>query len=208
MLKFLPVSSGAILDVGCGEGNFIASARKNRIIKEAWGIEPNKEAAIVAANKVDRVMVGTFDLVVQDLPRGHFDVVFFNDVLEHMVDPDRAISKCHEILSDQGYIAASIPNVRYVTNLFNLIIKKDWYYADSGILDRTHLRFFTKKSIERFIQDAGFELMHIEGINLNKNIFVRFLNILSFGFFEDALPAQFILTARPCKNYRPAKVVL
>ena len=81
------------------------------------------------------------------LPDNNFDVVIFNDVLEHFENPWAVLENVKTKLNASGVVVASIPNVAYITNLVELILKKDWRYKpEGGILDKTHLRFFTKKS--------------------------------------------------------------
>jgi hypothetical protein len=78
-------------------------------------------------------------------------------------------------------------------------LKKDWQYKDDGILDITHFRFFTKKSIERMFTNAGYKIVSIEGINPTGSIKVKLLGWLSFGLFADAKFMQFATVAR-CMN--------
>lgn len=86
MIDFLPVTAKRILDVGCGTGNFGASI-KIKMNVEIWGIEIDKEAARAAITKYNNVLVGDILEVIPGLPLKYFDCIFFNDVLEHLVDP-------------------------------------------------------------------------------------------------------------------------
>ena len=107
-----------------------------------------------------------------------------------------------------GVIVGSIPNVRYHKNLFNLLFAKDWEYMDWGILDRTHFRFFTEKSLRRSLSSAGFEVEDFRGINggiefglskwkLAYSLFAMLSIALSLGYFNDIKHQQFAFRARP-----------
>src|SRR5215475_6407456 len=86
MLEFIPPDATAILDIGCADGTFGSFLKKKNTV-EVWGIEPNQSAANVAAQKLDRVICSAFDRRLA-LPSGKFDCIIFNDVLEHLVEPE------------------------------------------------------------------------------------------------------------------------
>ena len=107
---------------------------------------------------LDNVLVGTYEEVYDDLPNEYFDLVICNDVIEHMVNPDSFLQSIKNKMTNDGVMIGSVPNVRYLQNLSNLILKKDWEYVNSGILDRTHLKFFTEKSLKDTILNNGFKI--------------------------------------------------
>lgn len=160
--QFIPDDYSRVLEVGCGEGNFRTHLSKSC---EYWGIEPCREAAESAANKLDKVLVGRFDQLIDKIPENYFDLVICNDVIEHMEDHDFFLSEVRRKLSDDGIISGSVPNVRFWKNLRNLVLRKEWCYTDEGILDRTHLRFFTEKSFKRALNENGYKLLLFSGIN-------------------------------------------
>lgn len=200
ILQFIPQNIQKTLDVGCGIGNFSEAVRRLRN-NESWGIEPVCEIAKIAAGKLDKVLNGSFDEVWTDLPKKYFDCIFFNDVLEHMFDPIDALLKVKENLMPSGYVVASIPNVRYMGNLIELLIKKDWEYTNSGILDNTHFRFFTKKSIIRMFSNCGFAIESIEGLNPLRSRKFSFLNTILLNNLEDARFLQFLVIARSSNSH-------
>jgi 2-polyprenyl-3-methyl-5-hydroxy-6-metoxy-1,4-benzoquinol methylase len=163
MLEFVPPNATAILDVGCADGTFGSLLKKQRHV-EVWGIEPNQSAANSAAQKLDRVICDAFDRSLA-LPAGKFDCIIFNDVLEHMLDPASALSLARALLGSGGCVVASIPNIRHFPTVWKLVICGEWEYKEFGILDETHLRFFTRLSIIRLFQEAGFTIQRIDGIN-------------------------------------------
>lgn len=204
MLSFVPTSSRRLLDVGCGTGTFGAWLKQRRQI-EVWGVEPFASAAAKAADKLDRVITGPFGPEA-DLPAGFFDCIVFNDVLEHMVAPDHALRYAKTLLSAGGAILASIPNVRYLPVLWQLGVRGSWEYGDCGILDRTHLRFFTKSSIIQMFQNEGYAVKSISGINpymgipsASRRLWLayRVANFLFMGKFADLKFLQFAVVAGP-----------
>ena len=195
MLDFIPSSSGKILDVGCGEGCFGLKLKK--LGMEVWGIELNRESAVIAQKKLNRVIIGDVFNLIDDLPDHYFDCVVFNDVLEHLIDPFTLLMKLKKKLSAKGFVVASIPNVRYFYNLKNLVIKKQWKYEDDGILDKTHLRFFTKDSIRETFNLLGYEVLRIEGIHaFNPSWMFKLLNLVLFGQLSDTKYLQFACVVR------------
>ena len=197
ILAFLPPSCQLLLDVGCSEGGFGAAVLAAGRSAEVWGIEPHAPAASVAGTRLTRVFTTLFGESL-DVPDGHFDVVTFNDTLEHMVDEYAALRLAHRKLKAGGTLVCSVPNVRYIENLKSLLMDADWQYADSGILDRTHLRFFTKKSIRRTVEACGFVVQHVEGINSHwwSGWKIGLLRLLFRKAVEDARWLQFVLVAR------------
>jgi len=195
MLQFIPEGSKKILEVGCGEGIF-ASAVKKKMNAEVWGVELSDDAAKKAEKVIDKVFHADFTTIINTLPQNNFDCIVFNDVLEHIPDPFTLLENIKVLLKENGCVVCSIPNVRYIGNLVELLLKKDWQYKDGGILDITHFRFFTKKSIERMFSNAGYELVRIEGINPTKSMKVKLLGWLSFGLFSDSKYMQFATVAK------------
>ncbi|MBD8349393.1 MULTISPECIES: class I SAM-dependent methyltransferase [unclassified Dysgonomonas] len=197
IFPFIPQNIEKTLDVGCAAGVFSNKLKKERN-PETWGIEMQKEAAEIAKTRLDKVLIGSFDEVSDDLPQQYFDCVFFNDVLEHMPYPETCLTKIKANVHPKGKIIASIPNMRHIEVLRELLFQKDWKYKDSGILDRTHLRFFTKKSIIRMFKDCGYKIDLIKGINsVSPYCLTSILSKLSLNSLDDIKHKQFIIVASP-----------
>lgn len=200
MLEFVPLTSMKILEIGCGDGSFAALVKK-KLKSEVWGIELEEIPALMAKEKLDKVLIGDFQLVKEHLPEHYFDCIIMNDVLEHFTRPEIILEHVKKFLSSSGTIVCSIPNVRYFDNLYEVLVKKDWEYKPSGILDATHYRFFTKKSIVSMFQNVGYDVVQIKGINKTflskkKKVFSRFLNLILLNFIEDTFYLQFACVAK------------
>jgi 2-polyprenyl-3-methyl-5-hydroxy-6-metoxy-1,4-benzoquinol methylase len=199
MLPFVPTTSRRVLELGCAEGAF-AIMMKQRMSAEVWGIESNARAAARAGAALDRVLVGDADARIVELPDAYFDAVICNDVLEHLVDPTVTLALLRRKLTAGGVVVASIPNIRYFPALRTLIFQADFPQDDDGIFDRTHLRFFTRKSIVRMFTTAGFTVQRIEGITARRRFLGVVLAVLSFGFFTDGFYLQYACVASPEKG--------
>jgi 2-polyprenyl-3-methyl-5-hydroxy-6-metoxy-1,4-benzoquinol methylase len=196
MLDFVPTTALSVLDVGCAEGAF-SRAVKNRTGAEVWGIEYDPHAAEHAKAVIDRVLVGDANEQIAKLPDGYFDVIICNDVLEHLVDPYATLVQLRGKLKPGGVVVASIPNIRFLPALSQLVFRRDFPQEDSGIFDRTHLRFFTRRSIVRMFETSGFTVRSINGINAYYPPYGVLLAVLSFGYFADAFYLQYACVATP-----------
>lgn len=160
MLAFLPERPARVLEIGCDEGDFAAG-----LPAETWGVEPQPAAAAIAAPRLHRVLVGSYDAVRDALPANYFDVVVCNDVIEHMIDHDLFLRQVKVHLVPGGVLVGSVPNLRHYRALFELLVLRDWHYRESGVLDRTHLRWFTLRSLRRSLEQAGYTVERLHGIN-------------------------------------------
>ena len=199
MEPFVPAGAATVLDVGCGAGAFAAtlrSARPGRQL-EIWGVELIPEAAALARGTLDQVLVGDAVVRVAELPDARFDCVVMNDVLEHLAEPAPLLRQARRVLKPGGALVASLPNVRYFFNVWDLAVRGRWDYVDEGILDRTHLRFYTRSSLRRLLADEGFAVATMQGINPTGSLKFRLANLLTLGRFADMRWLQFACVARP-----------
>ncbi|MFD0933072.1 class I SAM-dependent methyltransferase [Psychroflexus salinarum] len=190
MLEFFPKNAKTVLEVGCGQGTFVKQI-KDLYQTETWGIEYMESHAKEAQKVLDKVFIGQCEKFIDDLPDNYFDVIYFNDVLEHLFDPYMVLEKMKQKLTEKGKIISSLPNIRYHSALKMLILKKDWKYEDSGVLDHTHIRFFTKKSIERMYKNLGFKIITHKGINKTRSLKPYIYNLLLFFTASDIFYVQF-----------------
>ena len=143
-----------VLDVGCATG-YLAEALGERGCTVS-GLEFDAEAAEKARPHLERLVIG--DIETMDLADAfgddRFDVIVFGDVLEHLRDPLAALRKAKALLADRGSVVASIPNIAHGSVRLALLAGR-FDYQDLGLLDSTHVRFFTRSSIEDLFREAG-----------------------------------------------------
>jgi GT2 family glycosyltransferase/tetratricopeptide (TPR) repeat protein/2-polyprenyl-3-methyl-5-hydroxy-6-metoxy-1,4-benzoquinol methylase len=159
VLALIPQSARKVLDVGCGAGR-LGEALKRRQPAEVVGIEFVEEAAQAARERLDQVLVGDVEAMETGFTAGSFDAVVCADVLEHLRDPGRFLRRARDWLTLDGRLIASIPNVRHHSVLRGLL-EGNWTYEPAGLLDRDHLRFFTRREIEKLFFRAGFQIAEL-----------------------------------------------
>jgi 2-polyprenyl-3-methyl-5-hydroxy-6-metoxy-1,4-benzoquinol methylase len=145
-----------ILDVGCGEA-VLAAAFKRAGASYVAGIELEPGAAAVASGRLDHLVQGSAMDAPLPFNEGEFDYLVFADVLEHLPDPDQALARLLPLLSPTGRVIVSVPNMRFYWVLLRLIFDR-WSYTKHGVRDRTHLRIFTRYSLEQMLQRHGLEI--------------------------------------------------
>ena len=156
VVALVPETARRVLDVGCGAGR-LGEAIKQRQPAQVSGIEFDANAAAAARQRLDHVWAGDIEQLDLQIPPGSFDAIVCADVLEHLRDPARLLHQAREWLGPDGRLIASIPNVRHHTVIRSLL-QGNWTYESAGLLDRTHLRFFTRREIEKLFHGAGFSV--------------------------------------------------
>lgn len=184
------------LDVGCWTGNLGSNLiKKKHCIVD--GLDYRDDVLMEAKKKRYRK---TFCVNLNDpnanlaaLAGNKYDTIIFSDVLEHTSDPERILNYFEEFLKEDGMIIISIPNALFFSRRLSFLIG-DFNYTDGGIMDRTHLRFFTGKSIKKMCQAAGYEIEKFYGYAQVKNkfFFLRFLSSILPNLFA----VQFIARIR------------
>lgn len=152
-----------VLEVGCSAGYFGESLKKlgHRVV----GVEPDTASAEKAADVLDEVYCGFVENFFDANAGRSFDVISFGDVLEHLVDPLAVLRDAKKFLKPDGRLIVSVPNVAHAS-VRAMLLGGKWTYSDLGILDRTHLRFFTKVDLIALLADAGFEIEFIKPVQL------------------------------------------
>lgn len=148
-------SGGRVLDVGCAAGDLGAALTERGYT--VVGIEGDAERAEMASRRLARVAMANLDR--DDLPsildgEEPFDAIIFGDVLEHLYDPAHVLARVKNLLNSSGKVLASIPNVAHGSVRLALLQGR-WAYTDEGLLDRTHIRFFTMSSVQTLFDEAG-----------------------------------------------------
>ena len=148
-----------VLEIGCGCGATLLKIKYEYKNAEMYGIELN-DAAATDARAFAEVRSVDVENDTINYPDDFFDYIIFADVLEHLYDPWKVLRKFRSCLSKSGSILASIPNTMHYT-LIRDLINGSWTYQDAGLLDRTHIRFFTANEITKMFMDAGYPTQKI-----------------------------------------------
>jgi len=151
-------SNHDVLDVSCGEGFFAAEIAKqgNRVTGVDALPEVSERAALAEYFSVD--LNDGLGEVVEQLHGRRFDRILLLDILEHLFDPERILKQCKDLLQEDGEVIVSVPNVANISVRLSLLFG-NFDYADRGILDRTHIRWFTRKTARQFLLDAGYRIV-------------------------------------------------
>jgi 2-polyprenyl-3-methyl-5-hydroxy-6-metoxy-1,4-benzoquinol methylase len=188
VLPFIPDRARRILDVGCGPGGFGAILAGRTV----HGVEPNPVAADLAAEHYDAVFRGIFP---DALPANEiYDCVVFNDVLEHMIDPWAAVRFTHQILSPGGTVVASLPNMRYLP-VFKGYLLGDWTYQETGVMDNSHLRWFTVRTMRALFEGNGFRVQQVKPICRRRSWKATLVSLIPS--LRDLPAQQFVIVATP-----------
>lgn len=193
-----------VLEIGCDCGANLLWIKNRYPNAKLFGVEINPAAAKVANHFVN-TKIG--DIEEQNLNFGdvRFDYIIFGDVLEHLKNPAAAINYCKNILASEGKILASIPNLMHYTVLQKLL-NGYFTYSDTGLLDRTHIHFFTYYEVLRMFESEGYKIVelqynHVEQCTEEEDKFIDNLlkmsnNTEKFMF----LAFQYIVTAQPVRD--------
>jgi 2-polyprenyl-3-methyl-5-hydroxy-6-metoxy-1,4-benzoquinol methylase len=192
-----PARAGRVLEVGCGRGATLAWLKATARCEHTTGIELFAEAAEAARAVVDRVESGDAEVLLDVVAReGAFDVVLCLDVLEHLRDPWAFVARLGPLLAPGGFVIASLPNVRHWRVSAGLLVAGRWRYADAGVLDRTHLRFFTRESARGLLNVAPLKLVACQASRPPLASIGGVANLATLGLLGDLFAVQFLLVAR------------
>lgn len=157
VVPLVPAGAESLLDVGCGAGTFGARVKAHHRGIRLYGVEPNARAAEAARATYDEVATGFFPEATPAAARD-LDCIVFNDVLEHMVDPAAALHHARSMLAPGGRLIVSLPNVAN-SEVIRQLFRGRFDYAEVGVLDRTHLRFFTASTGRELLEQCGFRVI-------------------------------------------------
>lgn len=152
-----------VLDIGCAAGKTGEYIKHKFPQAKVYGVEVNRTAAALAAQRLDGVFAGKFedfDFTAHGIEPGSLDTVIVADVLEHIYDPWGVMVRLRPYLTADAQVLASIPNTRNLA-LMNGLAEGDWRYEPWGLLDVTHIRFFTLKAIRRYFHETGYRVARV-----------------------------------------------
>jgi 2-polyprenyl-3-methyl-5-hydroxy-6-metoxy-1,4-benzoquinol methylase len=194
----LPAKAARVMDIGCGAGATLRWLKAQSICQETVGVELFEAAAAAARPHVDHVVVGNAEALIDTgfglADKTAFDLILCLDVLEHMVEPWAFVHKLERFLKPGGLLVGSIPNVRHLGTSLPLLVAGRWRYRSEGILDRTHLRFFTKESALALLTTPTLAVE--KWLHAIPGKRARVLNKLSLGVAKDLLALEYLIASR------------
>jgi len=203
-----------VLDIGCSSGNFGRELidRKKCTVD---GFELDAKDAKIAAEKLRNVKVLNIEKDAIEGISERYDVIYFGDVIEHLIDPVMALKKVKSLLAPNGVVVFSLPNMAHVTVRLQLL-KGDFDYSETGLLDKTHLHFYTMKELGTVFSEAGYEVVKLEFVEKDyPNLLIKdYLDDLGLiadkKFYDlmrqpDAAAFQFVGVAKPSLDIIPLK---
>ena len=153
-----------VLEIGCACGATLREIGAQNPSVRLYGVELNEKAAEIAAPYATILSMDVERLDPSQVAE-RFDYIVMGDVIEHLQNPWKAIENMRELLAPGGEVIASIPNVGHISNLYE-VLSGNWTYKSMGLLDRTHLRFFTKKEIIKLFQEAQFDIQDMRYVTV------------------------------------------
>jgi 2-polyprenyl-3-methyl-5-hydroxy-6-metoxy-1,4-benzoquinol methylase len=183
--------------VGCSAGQLGMNLKKKSNV-EVIGIEFNEDAAKIASNYLDEVFVGNVEDLDLSSLSNYFDCIIYADILEHLSNPWDVVAEHKKLLKSEGFVIISVPNIRHIHTFSNLL-RGNWKYVDRGIFDKTHLRFFTLKSITQMLHDVGYNIVSVNRnyrLFENKSSFANLAKMLSFWYLRDFFTFQYLILAK------------
>jgi 2-polyprenyl-3-methyl-5-hydroxy-6-metoxy-1,4-benzoquinol methylase len=192
VVPYLPAALGDVLELGCAAGQhgalLLATGRARTVV----GVDRYvpTDAAAEVLTRFERADVGEWIGTSSET----FDTVLALDVLEHLEDPWSVVARSRRLLRPGGRFVASIPNVRFLPVLLDLAARGRFDYRDAGVLDRTHLRFFTRRSIMAMFDGAGYQVDAIRRLRHPGTPRARRLAVAALG---DLGCKQFVVVAQP-----------
>ncbi len=207
LLSEMPLDAKRVIEVGCSSGALARAYRELNPDCEYVGTEIDPDYAVVARQHCQHVIVGNIEQMLDEIQatQGAFDCWVFGDVLEHLYDPWRVLKRiADDLLTPGGSVVACIPNVQY-WGMQLAVNRGDFHYQDSGMFDRTHIRWFTRVTIIEMFEQAGLQVVSIGGRTFDEPQRERFMPLLrnlaeASGAdpdqaVEDATPLQWVVRA-------------
>jgi 2-polyprenyl-3-methyl-5-hydroxy-6-metoxy-1,4-benzoquinol methylase len=200
LLQFIPPDLHTYLDIGCGSGN-LGKIIKQRQNCQVHGIELDKQAALIAESKLDKVYNGFIEDYLEVLPPGYFGCIIMADVLEHLKNPALVLQKLLRTLKSDGVIFISIPNFCHYS-VIEKILWNSFYYEPEGILDNTHISFIAKGAMVKMLTDLNFQISVIFSprfvwkINNELISILNENNVETGNFLEEAHNFQYYIQAK------------
>ena len=191
--SMLPNFSSNVLEIGCATGNTLKWLKETGRCNLTHGFEFFESAANQAKNCCDKIFLGDAEKIIHLNGLSKYDLILCLDVLEHMYDPWTFVKALSKRLDQNGVMIVSLPNIRHLKIIMPLLFKGKWNYTDAGILDKTHLRFFTLESSIDLLTVNELKLIQVKRNMGGISSISSLVNLLTFGVFRELLTTQYLL---------------
>lgn len=186
--------AGNVLEIGCDTGDTGAAALAYGLAKSYVGVEIAPQAAALARTRLNEVLEADVESMALPWPDRHFDAVLMSEVLEHLVDPWTVVKRLSDKLKPGALVLASSPNVAQIAVLRGIIADR-WELTGDGVMNRTHLRWFTQGSYRQMLEDAGIRAERVAPM-APPGPAGKLFNRVTFGRFRHLTVGQFCITGR------------
>jgi 2-polyprenyl-3-methyl-5-hydroxy-6-metoxy-1,4-benzoquinol methylase len=189
---------GIVLDVGCGRGQLGEAIQK--LGWQVWGIERDEGASKVAEERLARVICADIldnEAVRRVLGQEHFSALVFSDVLEHLYDPLAVLKNYLRYIPAGGRVFVSVPNAVLWINRFKWFMGRV-EYEDTGVMDRTHVRFFTFRTAKILLEESGCRIVKVDN---TPHLVRAFLPLIKSFSKSDSTDARSIIDSKPFQFY-------
>jgi 2-polyprenyl-3-methyl-5-hydroxy-6-metoxy-1,4-benzoquinol methylase len=210
VVRQVPAMGGALLDIGGGSGA-TASALKKRGFATAVVIDMvDKEAVLPSIDHYIQADLSDPAVVLAVVrEHGPFDAILCLDILEHLPGPWRLLQAVHDVAAPSSLLVVSLPNVSHYTASFPLLFGGQWNYQADGVLDRTHLRFFTRATAVQLVRDTGYRIESVyptESAKKLKVVVKKIMRFVSLGFANRFIDQGYIIVARKVERTSNGKL--
>jgi len=195
IIELIHKGPNKILEIGCGKGYTLKKLKELEKANYIAGIEIDTKAADEAKNYIDYIVCEDIEqMSYLPFEKNFFDFIIFADVLEHLVNPCKVLGLVREYLNDKGSIIATVPNLRHKSVIIPLVFKGRFNYnPEGGLLDITHLRFYTRESIISLLKMSGYT--KIEFYDYPLSLKTKITSFLTFNFLKDFFVYKFRVIA-------------
>jgi len=199
LIGLIPVDrNNRLLEIGAAGGDSLIEIKRKKLAQECVGLEL---FALEKSNQhhplIDKMIFANIEHDKVDLPLDYFDVIICGDVLEHLVDPWKTLERITTWLKPGGVIIISTPNFRFIGVMKRIFFQGNFEYQTSGIMDKTHMRFFCKPNVIELANTGSLNLEKIySSIQLQKLPQLNFFSKFTLGLFKDFFTPQYITVSR------------
>lgn len=192
----LPVKMDKVFEIGCGSGATLQWLKNEKGCGWIGGVELSEDAADRAKNRLDYFLAGNIENIELTFENGSLDLILCLDVLEHLVDPWLTVKRLALLLKPGGALIISLPNIMHRSAMLPLLFHDRFDYIPSGILDRTHLRFFTRKTAIELLEQGGLKVEKIlPVVAISKGSKSWLFDMLSLHVFRRFFITQYLIRA-------------